>query len=457
MKKLYFVYLSIVLIALLTQSSCKKFVDTKGPRNQLTSVAVFADSTDANAAVLGIYVNMMQVGSFGFCSGALSLYPGLSADELYLSANDASTAQFYNNQLLPDNDKLQSLYFNAYKYIYETNACIEGISASAKISETNKGALVGDAKFLRAFFYFNLINLYGAVPLVTTTDYNITRLEPRSTTDLVYAQIIADLKYAQANLPVNSSLKERANYYSATALLAKVYLFLGQYAQASAEADKVITSGNYTLVNNLSNVFLSTSNETIFNLLPVLPQQATFEGLYFVPTTSTAKPKYVITNNLYNSFETGDLRKSNWIKATTIAGQIYPYPFKYKVGRTTGAVTENSVVFRLAEIYLIRAEANANNGNLDAAKNDLNVIRKRAGLGVTSAVDKSSVLLAIEKERQAELFCEWGNRWFDLKRTNRAAQVLGPSKVNFKSTSVLYPIPVSELNANPNLTQNAGY
>jgi hypothetical protein len=457
MKKLYPVYLSIVSIALFIQSSCTKFVQTDGPKNQLTSAAVFADSTNANAAVLGIYVNMMQVGSFGFCSGALSLYPGLSGDELYLSANDASTAQFYNNQLLPDNDKLQSLYIYAYKYIYETNACIEGISASPKISDANKSVFIGEAKFLRAFFYFNLVNLYGAVPLVTTTDYNITRLTARSPTDIVYAQIIADLKYAQANLPLNSSLKERANYYSATALLAKVYLFTGQYVMAAAEADKVITSGKFAIVSNLNSVFLSSSNETIWNLLPVIQQQATYEGLYFVPTTTTAKPKYVITNSLYNSFETGDLRKSNWIKANTVTGQLYPYPYKYRVGRTTGAITENSVVFRLAEMYLIRAEANANTGNLNVAINDLNVIRKRAGLGVTSAVDKSSVLLAIEKERQAELFCEWGNRWFDLKRTNRAAQVLGPSKVNFKSTSVLYPIPVSELNANPNLTQNAGY
>ncbi len=444
MKKTYPIYFIIALLAMFIQLSCKKFVQTDGPRNQLTSAAVFADSTDANAAILGIYANMMQVGSFGFCSGALSLYPGLSADELYLSANDASAAQFYNNQLLPDNDKLQSLYIYAYKYIYETNACIEGISTSVKISDVNKSAMIGDAKFLRAFFYFNLVNLYGAVPLVTTTDYNVSRLIARSATDLVYAQIIADLKYAQANLPVNSSLKERANYYSATALLAKVYLYSGQYAAAAAEADKIITSGKFAMVSNLNSVFLSSSSETIWNLLPVLPQQATFEGLYFVPTTSTAKPKYVIANSLYNSFEAGDLRKAAWIKANTISGQIYPYPYKYKVGKTTGSITEYSVVFRLSEIYLIRSEANANIGNLNGAIGDLNVIRKRAGLAVTTAVDKPSLLSAIETERQAELFCEWGNRWFDLKRTNRAAQVLGPLKLNFKSTSFLYPIPASK-------------
>lgn len=457
MKSSYLHYLSILLFLSAVQTSCKKLVEIDGPKNQLTAAAVFSDSTNANAALIGIYSSMMQVGSFGFASGAVTLYPGLSADELYLSANDALPAQFYNNQLLADNNTIQSLYGSAYKIIYETNACTEGISASANITEANKKALMAEARFLRAFFYFNLVNLWGPVPLITATDYNTTRLTARSSADQIYGQIIADLKYAQENLPVNTAIKERANFFAATALLAKAYLYTGQYGLAAAEADKVISSGQFSIVNDLNSVFLASSSETIWDLLPVIPQQGTFEGLYFVPTSASAKPKYAITSSLYNSFEAGDLRRSSWIKVNTVSGQSYPFPYKYKIGRTTGAITENSVVLRLSELYLIRAEARVGTGDLEGAKIDLNVIRKRAGLDNTPAADKTALLMAVGAERRAELFCEWGNRWFDLKRTNSALQVLGPLKPNFKNTSVLYPVPLSELNANPNLIQNAGY
>jgi hypothetical protein len=115
------------------------------------------------------------------------------------------------------------------------------------------------------------------------------------------------------------------------------------------------------------------------------------------------------------------------------------------------------VILRLAEQYLIRAEAEANLDNLIGAITDLNMIRNRAGLPNTTASDKTTILLAIENERQAELFCEGGNRWFDLKRTNRANKILSSEKANWKQSAALYPIPQTEINADPNLTQNIGY
>jgi len=108
-------------------------------------------------------------------------------------------------------------------------------------------------------------------------------------------------------------------------------------------------------------------------------------------------------------------------------------------------------------MYLIRAEAKTHLNDLPGATDDINMTRLRAGLGKLSVVDITGTINAIMKERQAELFCEWGNRWFDLKRTNAATAVLSPVKPFWKSTAVLYPVPVTEINTNPNLTQNAGY
>ena len=305
--------------------------------------------------------------------------------------------------------------------------------------------------------YFNLVNLYGAVPLITGTDYNVNRLVGRSPTDSVYSFMIGDLQDAQAKLPQNVSSFDRVTYYAATALLAKVYLFKGNYPAAESEASKVISSGKFNIMSDLNSVFLSTSTEAILKLVPVAPGKETTEGGLFVVSSTTVKPKYVLNNNLFNSFETADKRKSNWVNINTVAGQQYPYPYKYKKATTTGTPTENYVLSRLAEQYLIRSEARANMGDIPGSTSDLNVIRNRAGLPNTTANDKPTLLTAIEKERQSELFCELGNRWFDLKRNNSATSILGPLKAMWNPTAILYPIPAVEIKANPNLVQNQGY
>jgi hypothetical protein len=457
MKNKYTICLCLLWATVYALTSCRKFVEISGPKNQLTTDLVFADSLNANAAIVGIYYQFAAGGSFGLLAGGMTLYPGLSADELFNTTTDAAMGAIYNNNILVTNDKVQTLYTQGYKYIYQANACIAGISTSPKLSAMAKARLTAEARFLRAFVYFNLTNLYGDVPLVTTDDYNVSRLIARSSPDLVYKQIVDDLLFAQANLPANSTAKDRADYYAATALLAKIYLFTGKYMQAVTEADKVITSGKFTLESNLNNVFLVSSRETIWHTSTAIPLQATYEGLYFIPSSATAKPRYVLNNSLYEAFESGDNRKASWVKINTNLGQAYPYPFKYKVRTQVTVPTENYVVSRLAEQYLIRAEAKANIDDLDGGRSDVNVIRKRAGLGIVNAPDKPALLQAIERERRVELFCEWGNRWLDLKRTNRALVVLGPLKPNLNQNTLLYPIPVKELNTNPNMSQNPGY
>jgi hypothetical protein len=163
-----------------------------------------------------------------------------------------------------------------------------------------------------------------------------------------------------------------------------------------------------------------------------------------------------LTPSLVVAFEPGDQRRSNWVGSFSNVSSTWHYCSKYKVA-VNPVVSEYAMVFRLAEQFLIRAEARANIDDLTGALSDLNSIRNRAGLPDATASDKASILQAIEQERRVELFAEGGHRWFDLKRNNRANQILASLKMDWQPTDVLMPIPESERQLNPALTQNDGY
>jgi hypothetical protein len=440
--------------------SCRKFLEIPAPKNQLVNSTVFTDSAGATSAVTGIYINMMRTFSLNTGSGGLTLYPGLSADELYPTHNVAEENDFYQNEIAANNGlNSSSLWGKAYTILYDANACLEGLKGS-NIPVEAKNQLMGEVQFTRGFILFNLTNLYGAIPLVLTTDYHKNQILPRSSSDTVYAQIISDLKDAQSLLSANypTAGRFRPNRFTASALLAKVYLYQKNWGEAEKNATQVIDAGLYSLETDLNNVFLSGSKETIWALSPVIPGFETWEGYFFVPGTSHSMPSYIITETLLNTFENGDERRQKWLLKVTLAGNDYYYPYKYKLGYDGLSIpVEAYVVFRLSEQYLIRAEARAQEGNLSGAITDLNLIRNRAGLQNTASTDQASLLSAIQHERQVELFCEWGNRWFDLKRTGKATGVLSFIKPGWQADDTLYPIPQTELNSNPFLTQNPGY
>lgn len=182
-----------------------------------------------------------------------------------------------------------------------------------------------------------------------------------------------------------------------------------------------------------------------------------WEGSVIIPASPSVTPTYLCTPALLNAFEASDSRKINWIQSRVFSGQTVYYPYKYKVQQNS-VITEYYVLLRLAEQYLIRAEARAQQNSIAGALADLNIIRNRAGLMNTSAGDRPALLSAIEHERRIELFAEWGHRWFDLKRTNRANAVLGTLKPStWQSTDVLWPIPSGQILLNSSLTQNPGY
>lgn len=451
----------LITTVLLTSifTSCKKFVEIPLPDNQLTTEFSFANDNTAIQTITGIYSNMMN-NSTQFSCGYTTYFAGMSADELYYYTS-SSRDEFLNNQISTINHpNLEASFWNpCYQYIYATNKCIEGASASTQLSPGIKNMVIGEAKFIRAFCYFYLTSLFGDVPLVISTDYHSTQSLPRTPQETIYAQIIDDLKEAKQLLSINypSPERTRPNKFAATALLARVYLIKKNWTAAELETSEIINSGIYSMNQDLSKVFQINSNETIWQLRPVNPTRNTWEGNAIIPSSNSTTPTYLLTNTLINSFESGDLRKTNWTKSRIFSGQTLYYPYKYKV-RTGSTLTEYYVVLRLAELYLIRSEARIMQNSQQGSLEDLNLIRQRAGLPNLTASSMADILLAIEGERKIEYYAEWGARWFDLKRTGRASVILGALKPStWQDTDSLWPIPQSQINLNPSLIQNPGY
>jgi hypothetical protein len=434
-------------------------LDVPPPQNQVSTGTVFASDTNALNALSGLYIQMMD-NTRSLLNGGLTIYGGLSADELVNTLPNVFEDPFRTNTLSADNLQNTLLYNGAFTLIHTANALLSGLDGAVGISDPTRAELRGEAEFTRALVYFYLVNCYGGVPLVTMNDYAASALLPRSDPAAVYKQIVADLADAQqllsptyittAAFPTD---RTRPNRAAATALLARVYFYLGQWAAADSAASAVIDNSLYRLEPGLDSIFLAGSREAIWQLQPVHGNMATAEGFAFLPAAPGFPPFYALTPMLLSSFEIGDQRRGHWTK--TAAGKVYPY--KYKRAVYDPSWLEYNMVLRLGELYLLRAETRVMTGDLAGATADLNRIRARAGLPATTAADMSDLLGAIRHERQIELSVEWGQRWFDLKRSGQADAVLGAEKPAWTHKAVLFPIPTVELEKNPKLVQNEGY
>lgn len=463
-RKMLFLYLLLISSYI---TSCKKFVEVEAPTTQIIGSSVFSNDATATSAMVGIYSKLMS-NSSSFINTQITRLGGLSSDELANFSTSVNDATVFQNALDPGNSNVLILWRDTYGYIYQANAIIEGLTNSTGVTTPTRNQLAGEAKFFRALCHFYLTNFFGDIPYITTTDYRINNIVPRTPKAQVYQQIIADLKDAQSLLNdgyvksdntvyTTSAERIRPNKWAATSLLARVYLYVGDWMNAESQASAILNNSSvYNLASDLNGVFLKNSNEAIWQLMPVTTGINTPEGNAFILTT--APTSTAISDQLLNSFEVGDNRKIKWINSITVGTQTYYYPYKYKV-KTGASVTEYYMVLRLAEQYLIRSDARAQQNNILGAISDLNVIRGRAGLpSLVTTLTQAQTLTAIEQERRVELFAELGNRWLDLKRTNRADAILGPLKSpNWQSTDVLYPIPLVQLQNDQNMTQNPGY
>lgn len=458
MKKINKQLLVFTFILTFLHSSCKKFLEIDAPRDAATQNEMFSNDAIATSAITGIYSKMAGIGGFSGNQNSITILAGLSADEL--RSHNSSLDFYYKNDIQSSDFVITSyLWGESYANIYTSNAILEGLQVSIGVSDATKRQLRGEAKFVRAFSYFYLVNLFGEVPLHLSTDYRINEIANKSTKELVFNQITADLLEAENLLSQDyiASERIRPNRWAATALLSRVYLYNKQWTLAERKATEVIDQkATYELTENLDNAFLKNSKEAVWQLMPTAGNN-TKEGASFI---LAATPSFVsLSADFASSFEPNDNRKAKWVKEyTNVTGKYY-FPFKYKIRTTVNAViNEYSMVIRLAELHLIRAEARAQLALSELSTQDINLIRKRAGLASLTGLNSDQCLLEVEKQRRFELFTEWGHRWLDLKRTGNAARVLAPIKgASWQNTDVLYPIPLDEITRNPNVSQNPGY
>lgn len=457
----FFTSRSMFIIMLsFTLCSCKKFIQVDAPKNSLVPSTVFKSNELATSVLLGIYERMAFSDYASGNTRGISTICGLAGDELVGYGGDL--LQIYTNEIIPENSSVSSMWTSMYARIYTANSILEGIETEDGITPPVKAQLKGEALFIRAFNYFYLVNLYGAVPLHLKTDYKLNSTATRSPVEVVYDQIIKDLTLSESLLSDSyiSNDRVRPNKSAVRALLARVYLYLRDWEKAEKYSTLILDKTSVYKLGNLDQVFLYNSQEAIWQLMPAANGN-TPTGTFLILTAAPSSGQVSLsTDFVLNAFELNDKRKNAWIKSIVGGSITYYYPFKYKI-RSSTDVTEYIMVFRLAEQLLIRAEARAKQGNLIGAIDDVDAIRFRAGLqlikNTNPTIDKDNLLMAIQKERKIELFSEWGDRWFDLKRTDKSTSVFEITKINWKPEYILFPVPKGEIDQNKRITQNDGY
>ena len=441
--KTYSYMLSSLL--LLSAVSCKKFVDVS-PTDRTTKAINFENMENATSAVNGMYYDLAHQGAI--YTNGLFTNIALMGDEL--STNNILAAPFTTNTLSPQFGPVGSYWSGYYGIINHANLILDNVTSVPNIPATEMKNWTGEAKFIRATAYMGLVQLFGNVPLVTSSLWQNNETLPRSSTDQVYALVLQDLKDAVASLPHDYSDPNtdrlRATIGAANATLTQYYMLKKDWPNAVASATAVINDNMYQLETSYANIFTDNSVESIleiaFDNISISLLSNEFSARGGRGTTATYSPSPQV-KAVFNA-SPGDARFFTSVGGGTIN--------KY----TT--VTSRDKLLRLGDLYLLRAEAEAQLNNLTDALNDLNKIRTRAGVPPSVASDQASLLLAIENERVLELAFE-GHRWFDLVRTGRANAIISVLKpATWKPTAVLMPVPQQQISLNPALLpQNPGY
>lgn len=457
MKKIYIGAVSSLLIL----SACNKQLDLK-PYQSIDQGSAILTAQDVQITLVGAY---NRAGLTDLYGGGVFLYPDLMSTQSILNWQGTfqTLTDMTNQAITIDNSDVNLTWLDGYQVINQTNNVLANIS---KVASADKNRVEGEAKFLRGMTYFDLTRLFGrawndgdpaanlAVPIILTPTTSITPASyvARSTVAQVYAQAIADLTDAEANLPASNTFF--ANSYSASAILARLYLQQGDFANAAKEANTVISSKVFTLNANYADEFpypgqqhVDNTPEDIF-AIQVTPQQGVNSlNTFYASSDNAGRGDIVIKDSFVAGFETGDLRLSMYNDDS--AGILRCNKFDNVDG--------NVHIIRLAELYLIRAEANLRLGAVTAAPNrpidDVNTIRARAGLKPLSTVTINDVLT----ERVHELAFEGGFFLHDAKRTNNLPSATYAGTLPSFSPRLVFPIPQVELNANPKLVQNPGY
>jgi hypothetical protein len=481
---------NLIAIALLgfSFSSCSDFLE-QNPQTDLSENDFYKTADDILSAVNGVYSSLQE----GDIYGNWYVFGEIPSDNTRNQLSGSVTTQNEFDQFYIDtqNSMIANFWKAAYKVINRTNTIlgrIDGIEINTELANRYKL----ECKFIRALMYFNLVRVYGDVPLVLkeisiSESYDILR-EPKEN---VYNQIIADLKEAQ-DLPVSYSTAEdgRATQGAAKALLANVYMTLHKYAEAETILAEIINSGRYSLLENTPGSLNIDGYKNVFSPVNHNSKEGIFEiqflkGGYgegsnyannFAPENSGTNVvavggtggNNIPEMDIYNAYEEGDLRRdfsmslgyydnrknNEWVESRYVC-KFMDVPYQ------NNDASNNYPVIRYADVILMYAEALNQNGKTAEACKYLNMTRRR-GFGYqtteTSPVDlqttdKAQFALMVEQERRVELAFE-NHRWFDLIRTGRAVEVMRSKGFSLNETNLICPIPQKQIDVNPKLTQN---
>ena len=445
----------VVVIPMLT-CACEDLVEVPLTNSQLTAEAVFSEETTAEAALLALYADLRSSGILSDFFYEMSLY----SDELdYYGSSASSEQQFFDNSLIPTHPKVKSWWDSSYSQIYQANAILKGLE-TASFETSFKNQLEGESLLVRAVIHFYLSMLYGDIPYITTTNYQENTSIGKTEASVVRSKAIADLNRAVELLPWEYRETDRTRPHKgvALALCARIALVQQEWELALTSSNAVLNHKEYySWEEDLNSIFLKESATTLWQWFPSGSNVNTTEASILSFETAPP-PRVALTAALIDSFDEKDLRLSHWIRTVTDATDAYYHPFKYKAVGNEPEASEYSIIIRLAELYLIRSEAQVHLGQTGSAAADLNKVRKRAGLEDVTASTAEELLEFIIQERRHELFTEMGHRFFDLKRTDHLNVMLSPVKSGWNATDAFLPLPENELLINPNLLpQNPGY
>jgi len=436
----------LILGGLTLFTSCKKYLE-ETPNNALPSNKSITDAATARAAIIGAYNSVQE-----YYAASYPTLGTITADNVIFNGTLSQYLQLDQNAIPADNVTTVAAYQNIYKAINSANSVIAYVPevTDPLLTPAEKDKVLGEAYFIRALGYFDLGRGWGGVQLQLqpTTNLSAARGIKRSTLQQTYDQVLADLIKAEELLPEDAGTRNRAQKSTARAIRARLHLYRKEWAQAINYASQVIANTKYALVTPYKTFFTAPfgTTESVFELTFSANDKNSFWNLWYPSSGGgqyTLKPSTSFVSKV-NDVTIGGSRNS------LIAGTgSNVYGVLYNSSVTS---TDPSYIIRIAELYLIRAEARTHSNDLTGALADLNRIRNRAGVSNSTAATEDELILAIENENSIEFAFE-AHRWFDLVRTEKVDDMLGITNKNYW----VFPLPYSDVLSDPDVQQNDGY
>ena len=487
MKKYNYIFLISILIILISGSCKKDWLDVP-PEGQITPEGYYSTPQRAEEIVNAIYNNMLQWDEHTFSWIGMTSITSDNADK---GSSDGDTGtdkdKMQNFTYSPTDLSINEVWVANYRGISRANTALS-VLPDVALEEAFKNRLIGEARFLRAYFYFNLVRCYGGIPLINnvidpTNQEELSKLNVRASADEIYNLIIEDLSYAKDNLygvnDYESRDLGRATSGAATGLLAKVYMYRADWQKVFDLTNEVINSNEYRLVDDYATIWRESgenSEESLFEVQGVGgPVNLGIQG-YMVTQAVRGQFGWGFNSpseSLENAYEAGDPRKdatiifpgdTMWDGTVIIDNPPNPrYNEKAYVSRTQETFNgqdwesnKNLRILRYAEILLLNAEAANELGDANKARESLNMVRARVGMPDVTVSDQALLRTAIWHERRVELAMEH-DRFFDVIRQGRGAELFGP--LGFTAgKNELFPVPQTQIDiSGGTLSQNPGY